>query len=345
VAATATSFVEDSLAAHRELIAAAMVRYLPDREPRRWLYDLMAAYPSRIGKGIRSSLCVAACRAFGGSTEEAMPSAAAIELLHNAFLVHDDVEDGSLSRRGFPTLHLQHGLALAVNAGDGLAVAGLTPLRDNLSVLGSDMSQRVLDEFQLLLHRTIEGQAIELGWRSENVVDLTPTDYLNMVLLKTCSYSTIFPLRIGGLIGSWGLADLDALTRFGFHLGAAFQIRDDLLNLEGRTEQYGKEILGDLYEGKRTLMVLHLLSVADDREQQWLNGFLAAGRADRSEEQVRTALNLMREYGSIEFAREFSTGVSAAARESFDLAFDGLEPSDDLRFIEELIPYMLEREL
>jgi geranylgeranyl diphosphate synthase type II len=322
-----------------------MVRYLPDREPRRWLYDLMAAYPSRIGKGIRSSLCVAACRAFGGSTEEAMPSAAAIELLHNAFLVHDDVEDGSLSRRGFPTLHLQHGLALAVNAGDGLAVAGLTPLRDNLSVLGSDMSQRVLDEFQLLLHRTIEGQAIELGWRSENVVDLTPTDYLNMVLLKTCSYSTIFPLRIGGLIGSWGLADLDALTRFGFHLGAAFQIRDDLLNLEGRTEQYGKEILGDLYEGKRTLMVLHLLSVADDREQEWLNGFLAAGRSDRSEEQVRTALNLMREYGSIEFAREFSTGVSAAARESFDLAFDGLEPSDDLRFIEELIPYMLEREL
>ncbi len=345
MAGSATGFVEEKLAANRELIVAAMARYLPNREPRRWLYDLMTAYPSRIGKGFRSSLCIAACRAFGGSTEEALPSAAAIELLHNAFLVHDDVEDGSLSRRGLPTLHLQHGLALAVNAGDGLAVVGLTPLRDNLGVLGSDMSRKVLDEFQALLHRTIEGQAIELGWRSENVVDLSPTDYLDMVLLKTCSYSTIFPLRIGGLIGSWGLADLDALTRFGFHLGAAFQIRDDLLNLEGRPEQYGKEILGDLYEGKRTLMILHLLSVADEREQEWLTNFLSGGRSERSDEEVKTALKLMRDHGSIEFAREFSKGVSAGARESFDLAFQGLEPSEDLRFIGELIPYMLEREL
>lgn len=345
MAGSATSFVEDTLRLHRDQMASVLARYLPDREPRRWLYDLVATYPSRIGKGIRSGLCVAACRAFGGSTQEAMPSAAAIELLHNAFMVHDDVEDGSLSRRGLPTLHLQHGVALAVNAGDGLAVVGLTPLRENVKVIGSAMSERVLDEFQMLLHRTIEGQAIELGWRSENVMHLTPDDYLNMVLLKTCSYSTIFPLRIGALIGSWGSADLGALTRFGFHLGAAFQIRDDLLNLEGRTEKYGKEILGDLYEGKRSLMIIHLLSVVDDRERQWLNAFLSASRAERSDEQVRKTLEMMREHGSIEFARAFSQGVSAAARETFDLAFEGLPASDDLRFIEELIPYMLDRDL
>lgn len=235
----ATSFVEDALRTHRDQIGNVLTRYLPDREPRRWLYDLVATYPSRVGKGIRSSLCVATCRAFGGTTEEAMPSAAAIELLHNAFLVHDDIEDGSLSRRGLPTLHRQHGVPLAVNAGDGLAVVGLSPLRDNVRVLGSVMSERVFDEFQMLLHRTIEGQAIELGWRSENVLELTPVDYLDMVLLKTCSYSTIFPLRIGALIGSWGKADLGPLTRFGFYLGAAFQIRDDLLNLEG--ERSGME--------------------------------------------------------------------------------------------------------
>jgi len=322
-----------------------MAGYLPDREPRRWLYDLMATYPSRTGKGIRSSLCVAACRAFGGTTEEAIPSAAAIELLHNAFLVHDDVEDGSLSRRGMPTLHLEHGSALAINAGDGLAVVGLTPLRDNLRVLGSDMSQQVLDEFQSLLHRTIEGQAIELGWRAENVLDLTPTDYLDMVLLKTCAYSTIFPLRIGGLIGSWGGADLEALTRFGFHLGAAFQIRDDLLNLENRNGSYGKEPWGDLYEGKRTLMIIHLLSTLHGEDRAWLHGFLGNGRSSKTEEQVGTVLEMMKEHGSIEFAREFSKGVGAAAREAFDAAFEDLAPSEDLRFIQELIPYMLEREL
>ena len=326
-------------------MADVLTQYLPDREPRRWLYDLVATYPSRVGKGIRSSLCVATCRAFGGSTEEAMPSAAAIELLHNAFLVHDDIEDGSWSRRGEPTLHRQHGVPLAVNAGDGLAVVGLTPLRDNVRVLGSVMSERVFDEFQMLLHRTIEGQAIELGWRSENVLELTPTDYLDMVLLKTCSYSTIFPLRIGALIGSWGGADLEPLTRFGFYLGAAFQIRDDLLNLEGRPERYGKEILGDLYEGKRSLMVIHLLSVADEQGRAWLDWFLSAARGTRSAEQVHAILKMMRDHGSIEFAREFSLGVAAAAREVFDTAFEGLQPSEDLRFIRELIPYMLDRDL
>lgn len=345
MAGSATSFVEDALASHRDQMANVLTQYLPNREPRRWLYDLVATYPSRVGKGIRSGLCVATCRAFGGTTEEAMPSAAAIELLHNAFLVHDDIEDGSLSRRGEPTLHRQHGVPLAVNAGDGLAVVGLTPLRDNVRVLGSVMSERVFDEFQMLLHRTIEGQAIELGWRSENVLELTPTDYLDMVLLKTCSYSTIFPLRIGALIGSWGGADLGPLTRFGFYLGAAFQIRDDLLNLEGQPERYGKEILGDLYEGKRTLMIIHLLSVADEDQRAWLDSFLSAARGKRSPEQVQAMLKMMGDHGSIEFAREFSKGVAAAAREAFDAAFDGLGPSEDLRFIRELIPYMLDRDL
>jgi geranylgeranyl diphosphate synthase type II len=345
VAVPPSSFVEDTLAVHRQAMSASMAGYLPDREPRRWLYDLVATYPSRIGKGIRSSLCVAACRAFGGTTDEAMPSAAAIELLHNAFLVHDDVEDGSLSRRGMPTLHLEHGSALAINAGDGLAVVGLAPLRDNLKVLGSDMSQRVLDEFQSLLHRTIEGQAIELGWRAENVLDLTPTDYLDMVLLKTCSYSTIFPLRIGGLIGSWGGADLEALTRFGFHLGAAFQIRDDLLNLENRNGSYGKEAWGDLYEGKRTLMVIHLLSTVTGRRKEWLHEFLGESRSAKTDDDVGAVFEMMKEHGSIEFAREFSKGVATAAEEAFHAAFAGLEPSPDLRFIEELIPYMLDRDL
>jgi geranylgeranyl diphosphate synthase type II len=177
------------------------------------------------------------------------------------------------------------------------------------------------------------------------VLELTPTDYLDMVLLKTCSYSTIFPLRIGALIGSWGGADLGPLTRFGFYLGAAFQIRDDLLNLEGQPERYGKEILGDLYEGKRTLMIIHLLSVADEDQRAWLDSFLSAARGKRSPEQVQAMLKMMRDHGSIEFAREFSKGVAAAAREAFDTAFDGLGPSEDLRFIRELIPYMLDRDL
>ena len=98
----------------------------------------------------------------------------------------------------------------------------------------------------MMLH-TLEGQATELGWRRDIVVDLTPEDYLDLIMRKTCWYTTIHPLRVGALVGSAGSADVTHMVRFGFYLGAAFQIRDDLLNLVGDEETYGKEILGDLH--------------------------------------------------------------------------------------------------
>ena len=88
----------------------ALSRYVPDTEPRQHLWDLVAEYPGRGGKAIRPALCLATTVAFGGELDEALPSAVALELLHNAFLVHDDIEDASLLRRGRPTLHAEHGV-------------------------------------------------------------------------------------------------------------------------------------------------------------------------------------------------------------------------------------------
>ncbi len=92
---------------------------------------------------------------------------------------------------------------------------------------------------------------------------------------KTCWYTTIHPLRVGAIVGSGGTAELGPLVRFGFHFGAAFQIRDDLLNLVGDEQTYGKEILGDLYEGKRTLPLVHLLSVANGEDRALLRALSA----------------------------------------------------------------------
>ena len=113
-----------------------------------------------------------------------------------------------------------------------------------------------------MARESIEGQAIELGWRRDNALRLGDADYLEMVLKKTCWYTTIYPSRVGALIGTRGDCDLDRFVRFGFFLGAAFQIQDDLLNLEGDPLRYGKELDGDLWEGKRTLMLIHLLRKA-----------------------------------------------------------------------------------
>ncbi len=201
---------------------------------------------------------MATSRAFGGSDGDILPVAVAIELLHNAFLVHDDIVDGSERRRGRPTLPAEYGLGLALNAGDALAVLSNQVLRRHAACMDGELADRVLSEFDAMALRTLEGQATELGWRRDRVDALEPEDYLDLIMHKTCWYTTVHPLRVGALVGSGGAADLRPMVRFGFHLGAAFQIQDDLLNLVGTEQEYGKEIDGDLYEGKRTLPLIHL---------------------------------------------------------------------------------------
>ena len=121
----------------------------------------MSDYPSRRGKALRPSMCLASCEAFGGPLGDALPSAVAIELLHNAFLVHDDIEDASLLRRGEPTLHRRYGTPLALNAGDGLALQALATLRENIDLLGPRLADRIMMEFDFMSQQTVAGQALE----------------------------------------------------------------------------------------------------------------------------------------------------------------------------------------
>lgn len=335
--------VEQTLSHYGQLTAEAAAGYLSRWDYPPPLHEMAVDYPGRAAKAVRPSLCLATCGAFGGDLDEALPTAVAIELFHNAFLVHDDIQDASLLRRGLPTLHALHGVPLAINAGDALAVMAQAPLRDNRRLLGSRMAGFVADEFDLMLRRTLAGQAIELGWRRDNAVSLTPEDYLNMVMLKTCWYTTIHPLRAGALIGSWNKADLDGLIRFGFYLGAAFQIADDLLNLTGDEGRYGKEALGDLYEGKRTLMVVHALEAADPATRRELQEFLGLQRTQRTPADIKAVMDLMLELGSIEFATEFGRGIARAAEELYDPTFGHLGESAELDFIHQLIGWMLDR--
>ncbi len=115
---------------------SAMETYLYASHPQAYVHDLLADYPRRGGKMMRSSLCIANARLLGASLEDAACSAAAIELLHNAMLIHDDIQDGSDMRRNRPTLHVLHGMPLAINAGDTLLLLSLRPLLDNVARIG-----------------------------------------------------------------------------------------------------------------------------------------------------------------------------------------------------------------
>jgi geranylgeranyl diphosphate synthase, type II len=336
--------VEATLAHYAELTRTAMNGFLIDGQPAGHLYDLVREYPGRGGKGIRPSLLLASCQAYGGATREGLGPAVALEMMHNAFLIHDDLEDASPTRRGKPTLHELHGVGLAVNAGDALASMALQPLRDD-GLLGTRVAQSVIDEFLAMVRVTTEGQAMELGWRRANAVDLQPADYVSLAGKKTCWYTTVSPLRMGAIVGSRGTVPLEAISRFGFYLGVAFQIRDDLLNLVGSDVEQGEETLSDIREGKRTLMLVHVLARATGADRDWLVDYLAVPEAARTAADVEHVLELMEAYGSLAFALEFASGIAEAASDAFDEAFTGVGASPHLTFIRRMIPYMLARSL
>jgi geranylgeranyl diphosphate synthase type II len=343
VTTSSTQAVERVLAQVGREIRRAMLDAVPAAEPHRWLYELVRAYPGRPGKAIRPALCLATCRAFGGSDREAFPVAVAIEMLHNAFLVHDDIADGSERRRGRPTLSAAYGQALSLNAGDALVVFANQVLRRHTRSLNATLADRVLDEFDTMAMRTLEGQATELGWRRDRVKDLAPEDYLDLILHKTCWYTTIHPLRVGALLGSGGTAPLQAMVHFGFYLGAAFQIRDDLLNLTGDERVYGKEINGDLYEAKRSLALIHLGKEARGDDATVFDEYLSVERPERTAAMVTGIRALLDKYGSIEFAHEYARGIAGAALKAYEEAFGDRPDSDDTRFVRALVPYMLGR--
>ena len=340
-----TPLVEEYTDDVSRLVRRAMLDSIPDGEPHRWLYRVARAYPSRPGKSLRPALCVATSRAFGGRDSDILPVAVAIELLHNAFLVHDDIVDGSERRRGRPTLTAEYGLGLALNAGDALAVLSNQVLRRHAGTIDGRLAERLMSEFDAMALRTLEGQATELGWRRDLVHELAPEDYLDLIMHKTCWYTTVHPMRVGALVGSRGTADLRPMVRFGFYLGAAFQIQDDLLNLLGNEWEYGKEIDGDLYEGKRTLPLIHLLRNARGADRDTLDHYLGLERSERTREMVSEVRVLLEAYGSIEFAAAYARGIAGAALDAFEVAFEPAVEGPDRDFVQALVPYMLDRRL
>ena len=259
-----TAYLDDC----RALTTEEIRRIIP-REPRYQtiLYDLMLDYPLREGKALRPALCIATCRALGGKLESVLRSAAVLELYHNAFLIHDDIEDESLMRRGSPTLQRQHGVPVAVNVGDGMLALTLKPLLENIGVIGLGPALRTLEAVSQMVEESVHGQAMELDWVRRSVWEICEDDYVRMVVLKTGWYSFITPMIIGGIAARLEQDRLDQLAEFARLLSVAFQIHDDVLNLEGDEGAYGKEIGGDLWEGKRTVVLLHLMRNAGESER------------------------------------------------------------------------------
>lgn len=309
--------LEDYMDECRGLVVDQIRRLVPTRSrTSEILYSRMLEYPLRRAKGLRPALCVATCRALGGRLESALPSAAALELYHNAFLVHDDVEDGSEKRRDEPTLHRKYGVPIAVNVGDAMLALSLQPLLDNMAVVGLSKALRVLDTVARMSRESAEGQAVELEWIHRRTWSPRDADYVRMVYQKTCWYTFIAPIQVGAVLAGAREAQIRALTRFAIALGVAFQIQDDLLNLEDDDRGYGKEALGDLWEGKRTLILMHALRNASPDDRAEAHAILDRARPSSSHDgehtEIRAALERLEREGQL--STRAKTVLSAALR-------------------------------
>ena len=307
----------------------------PDMD--RYLYEPLVAYSKNGGKRHRPLICFAACRAVGGDMTRATSAAAAIEHFHTAALIHDDIADEAELRRGEPCLHLTEGLGLAINMGD-LALSLVNGTVVNDPALDDATKVRVVTELISMTRRTVEGQALDIGWARDGRYDLTPEDYLVMATHKTAHYSGAVPLAIGAIIGGGTEAEIEALRNYGLDTGLAFQIQDDLLNIIGSEESTKKDFRNDITEGKRTLMVVHALQNSDEANRARLVEILSSRAKDS--EVLAEAVGIMEESGSIEYARNYAENLTSIAKNRL---IDMVPPSPSRDLLESMADWFVNR--
>lgn len=288
-----------------------------------WEDEGGATVEGRGGKLLRPSLCLLACEALGGDRRAALPAAAAIELLHNFTLIHDDVEDASAERHGRPTLWRLYGEAQAINAGDGMfALAQATLLR--LAERGTRADRvvaaaRVLDEASL---RLCEGQHLDLTYAEREAI--SEDEYVAMIEGKTAALLAA-SCAIGALLPGADERAVDGMRAFGRELGLAFQVRDDVLGIWGDAAKTGKPVGGDLLEAKKSYPVVIGLDRAGGRRDE----LFAALRDAAAGAGVSAATRLLEELGAREAAeRAASEHADGAIAALSGLAIDGDKGSE-----------------
>jgi geranylgeranyl diphosphate synthase type II len=304
---------------------------------------IVSEYPKRQGKYIRPSFVLLICEAMGGNPQKAIKTAAAMQVSEDWILNHDDIEDESLHRRGKPTLHEIYGVPLAINAGDGLQTVMWRILWDNAEILGLDKSLKIVGEFYEMITRTIFGLTVEMKWRKENRMDLSEEDCFFIIDGKTVYYSIAGPMRLGAIIADAKNEQLESLYEFAKPLGRCFQIKDDILDLTSDFAGLKKQQGNDIYEGKRTLMLTHLLNNIEGNEEKKLYRILKKNRQEKKPNEVEWVIKMMKKYGSIEYGKDKAKELANEARDIFEKRLDFLEKEPARSQLKSGIDFILER--
>ncbi len=293
-----------------------------------WVDTNFLPLPGQSGKLLRPTLLLLAYEATGADNtnacedsgekeylRRALPAAAAIEMTHNFTLIHDDIEDSDTQRHHRPTLWNIWGVPHAINTGDGLFALSRLTLWDVLNEgVESDVAVRlgaVLDKACLVLS---EGQYLDISFEQQQ--DISVAMYVDMIGRKTGTLMGC-ATEMGALLGTHDQKTIERLRRFGYAIGIAFQVRDDLLGVWASTEELGKTPAGDIYRRKKSLPILHALEHADERDRQYLCQVYTQ-QPPVSDEQVEAVLAIFERTETKAYCRAFLADQCRLAYEALD---------------------------
>lgn len=289
------------------------------------------------GKGLRATLCLLANQAVGGNWRQALPAAAAVELVHNFSLIHDDIQDGSPERRHRPTVWRVWGEAHAINAGDSLFALSRLPLY-RLKELGVGAEkvlqlEQALDETCL---RLCEGQFMDMSFQSR--LDISLEDYLEMVEGKTAALMGM-TCYAGAFVGTDDARSAQRLRLVGRHLGLAFQIRDDILGIWGLSSTLGKPTAEDVYSRKKSLPVVMAFNAANAVQRRRLEAAYSVPAINED-----NAAEVLEIFDALNARGEAQQFAETHYRKAVD-ALKAISPSNAaLDQIEEIARFAIERE-
>jgi geranylgeranyl diphosphate synthase type I len=313
-------------------VQSELERHLPRAGEPNEFYSSVWDLLDRGGKRFRPALTFLACECVGGKREEAVAAAASVELLHNMTLVHDDIEDDSELRRGKPCIHRIYGIPAAINVGDAMLIKVFEIA--NSSTIPQDNRHRLVSQIAKRAYEITWGQASEFSmWKRK---EFSEDEVIRLLKYKTGALTRL-SLEAGAISGGASEQQLEALGEFGETAGIAFQIVDDVLNIQGDVKDYGKEIGGDIREGKKTVLAAHLLRVARPSDRKTFANLL--GKKGITKSGIRKAIILYDKYGSIEYAKN-QTG--AYLKKSMN-ALDALPPSDAKSSLATIAEFLVSR--
>lgn len=288
--------------------------FIPDINPKS-LYEPFTYIMAAGGKRIRPVLAMLTCKAVGGDPVRAIPAAAAIEILHNFTLVHDDIMDNSPIRRGKATIHKKWNDATAILTGDlmiGYSYKLLENYSDNNNI-GS-----MLKELNNALIEVCEGQGFDMDFNS--ITDVGIEDYLLMIDKKTSKVLEAASV-LGGLAGGGSEIQIESLRKFANYLGIAFQLQDDYLDLNANQAELGKTIGQDITEGKKTYMIIRTKQLAQKPEHvELINRFYESNGLGL--EYVSSMREMMEELGVLSESLQLANSYFDKAEEQLSFVSD-----------------------